>query len=56
MTHAGLECGIIKGALPEMDAISCGPNQYGIHAVGEKLDLDSFGRFAFAVATLLSEK
>ena len=28
----------------------------GIHAVGEKLDLDSFGRFAFAVATLLSEK
>lgn len=56
VTHAGLECGIIKGALPEMDAISCGPNQYGIHAVGEKLDLDSFGRFAFAVATLLSEK
>ena len=56
VTHAGLECGIIKGALPDMDAISCGPNEYGIHAVGERLDLDSFGRFAFAVATLLSEK
>lgn len=54
--HAGLECGIIKGALPEMDAISCGPNMYDIHAVGEKLDLDSFGRFAFAIATLLSEQ
>ena len=54
--HAGLECGIIKGAIPDMDAISCGPNKYGIHAVGEKLDLDSFGRFAFTVATLLSEK
>ena len=54
--HAGLECGIIKGALPDMDAISCGPNKHGIHAVGEWLELDSFGRFAFAVATLLSEK
>lgn len=56
VTHAGLECGIIKGAIPDMDAISAGPNMYGIHAVGESLDLDSFGRFAFAVATLLTGK
>lgn len=54
--HAGLECGIIKGAIPEMDAISAGPNMHGIHAVGESLDLASLGRFAFAVATLLSQK
>lgn len=56
ITHAGLECGIIKGAIPEMDAISLGPNMYGIHAVGESLDLDSFGRVALAVATLLTKK
>lgn len=56
VVHAGLECGIVKGAVPDMDIISASPIMLGVHAVGESLDLESFGRVAFAVATLLGEK
>lgn len=39
--HAGLECGIIKNHLPDMDAISVGPDMQGIHSPDEKMDLRS---------------
>ncbi len=51
--HGGLECGIIKAALPSLDCISCGPDLWDLHSVRERLDLDSFGRFAFAVLRML---
>ncbi len=42
--HAGLECGIIKNSIPEMDIISVGPDMYSIHTPSEKLDLRSCER------------
>ena len=56
ITHAGLECGIIKGAIPDMDAVSCGPDLFDLHTVTEHMSIDSFGRFAFLIATLLTEE
>ena len=43
--HAGLECGIIKNHLPDMDAISVGPDMQGIHSPDERMDLSSCERF-----------
>lgn len=40
--HAGLECGIIKRAVPSMDIIATGARTLGEHTTREKLDLDSF--------------
>jgi dipeptidase D len=43
--HAGLECGIIKNHLPDMDAISVGPDMQGIHSPDEKMNLASCEKF-----------
>ncbi len=43
--HAGLECGIIKAALPDMDIVSIGPDMVNIHTPDEKLNLESLERF-----------
>ena len=42
--HAGLECGIIKSHIPDMDMISIGPDMKGIHSPDEKLELASCER------------
>ena len=52
--HAGLECGIIRKALPHLDMLSCGPNVYNLHSPDESLDLESFGQFAEVIFTLLA--
>lgn len=39
--HAGLECGIIQGAMPEMDMISIGPNIRHPHSPDEKVEIAS---------------
>lgn len=39
--HAGLECGILKDKLGEMEAISMGPNITGAHSPTESLEIDS---------------
>ena len=54
--HAGLECGIIKSRIPEMDIISVGPNMRNIHTPDEALDLDSCGRLFEVLKAVLSEK
>ena len=54
--HAGLECGIIKSRIPEMDIISVGPNMRNIHTPDEALDLDSCGRLFEVLCAVLSEK
>lgn len=43
--HAGLECGFIKSAIPDMDILSLGPTMRDIHTVNERLDMDSCARF-----------
>jgi dipeptidase D len=41
-SHGGLELGIWKGAIPELDIITMGPIHELIHTFNEKLDLASF--------------
>ena len=43
-THGGLETGIFKGLIPDMDIITYGPIASGEHTPDEKLDLASFDR------------
>ena len=42
--HAGLECGILKRVLPEVDMISIGPNLYDVHTPAEHLSVSSVDR------------
>ena len=42
--HAGLECGLIKKTLPDMDAVSFGPNLYDVHTPNEHLSISSAER------------
>ena len=45
LIHAGLECGVIKRALPDMDMLSVGPRVINLHSPDEALELTSFARF-----------
>ncbi|MEL3907195.1 MAG: aminoacyl-histidine dipeptidase [Treponema sp.] len=42
--HAGLECGLIKKIIPDMDAVSFGPNLYDVHTPNEHLSISSVER------------
>ncbi|WP_297276594.1 aminoacyl-histidine dipeptidase [uncultured Brachyspira sp.] len=42
--HAGLECGILKKPLPNVDMISIGPNIYDVHTPKEHLSISSVDR------------
>ncbi len=50
--HAGLECGIIKRAVHDMDIIATGARTLGEHTVKEALDLCSFALVYKAVKLL----
>ncbi len=53
--HAGLECGIIKSQIPDIDIISVGPNVFDLHSPDESLDLDSVEQFAKILEKTLSK-
>lgn len=42
--HAGLECGIIQGAYPQMDMISIGPDLEHPHSPDERVSISSVAR------------
>jgi dipeptidase D len=42
--HAGLECGILSGKIPDADMVSFGPNLIDVHTPNEKLDIASAER------------
>ena len=42
--HAGLECGMLAGKLPGLDAVSIGPDMQDIHTPQERLSISSTGR------------
>ncbi len=42
--HAGLECGIIQGAMPDMDMISVGPEIRFPHSPDEMVHIQSVAR------------
>ncbi|MBQ9132430.1 MAG: aminoacyl-histidine dipeptidase [Clostridia bacterium] len=51
--HAGLECGIIRSKVSDMDMISIGPDMRDIHSPDEALDLDSTEIFWNTVVRLV---
>lgn len=42
--HAGLECGLFAGGIPDLDAVSFGPDMRGIHTPEESLSVSSVAR------------
>lgn len=42
--HAGLECGLLKGVLPNCDMISYGPNIFDAHTPEERMSISSTKR------------
>ena len=40
-THGGLECGLFKGVLPEVEMISFGPTIEGAHSPSERVNIES---------------
>ena len=51
--HAGLECGIIQGAYPDMDMVSIGPDLEYPHSPDEQVNIHSVQKiWEFITATL----
>ncbi|MEG0133321.1 MAG: aminoacyl-histidine dipeptidase [Clostridium sp.] len=42
--HAGLECGLLKEKMPDVDMISFGPNLYDVHTPDEHISISSVER------------
>lgn len=53
--HAGLECGIIKQALPDMDMLSCGATILALHSPDEALNLASYERLITLILEILKQ-
>ncbi len=52
-THGGLETGVLKGKIPELDIVTYGPDMSDIHTPDERLNIDSFVRnYEFVVKFL----
>jgi dipeptidase D len=43
--HAGLECGIVKDKLPELDIVSIGPNIRSAHTPRERIEIPTVDNF-----------
>lgn len=55
VVHAGLECGLISAHIPDLDAVSIGPDMYDIHSPDERLSVASAVRI-YEVLRCLLEK
>ncbi|MEF9932136.1 MAG: M20/M25/M40 family metallo-hydrolase, partial [Bacteroidales bacterium] len=53
--HAGLECGILGGAYPKWDMISCGPTIFSPHSPDERVIIDSVEKWLKFVLEVLKE-
>ncbi len=53
LIHAGLECGFIKQAVPDMDMLSCGPDIVNLHSPEEAMSVASFERFVRLILEVL---
>lgn len=53
--HAGLECGILKGKIPDVDILSFGPTIRGAHSPTERLLIDTVAPFWLLLTTLLAQ-
>jgi dipeptidase D len=52
--HAGLECGVLKGHLPDLQMISFGPDIRGAHTTLERVWIESVPPFYACLTRLLS--
>jgi dipeptidase D len=53
--HAGLECGLVSDAIPDMDIISLGPNIKDLHSPSETLEISTLDRLYQLVVRMLGE-
>ncbi|MEJ2189835.1 MAG: aminoacyl-histidine dipeptidase [Acidobacteriota bacterium] len=53
--HAGLECGLLIEKIPDMDAVSIGPQIENAHSPDERVQISSVQKFYKHVAALLEE-
>ena len=53
--HAGLECGVVVGAVPDMDIISVGPLVLDLHSPDERMNKDSFEKFYSIIKGVIEE-
>ena len=51
--HAGLECGVLKGAIEDLDILATGPLYGGMHTTKEWLDISSIDRTYTFIQELL---
>ncbi len=55
LIHAGLECGLVKSNISDMDIVSIGPTIHDIHTPNERLDIMSFLAFERLVRAMLEK-
>jgi dipeptidase D len=53
--HAGLECGLLKAKVGDIDMISLGPNMYDVHTPNEHLSISSTERVYEFLCEVLKE-
>lgn len=53
--HAGLECGLLKAKIPELDIIAIGANLENIHSPAEKMELASCEKIWTIIAAILEK-
>jgi dipeptidase D len=53
--HAGLECGLLIEKIPDMDAVSIGPEIQNAHSPEERVQISSVHRFYTVLKALLEE-
>jgi dipeptidase D len=53
--HAGLECGLVRANIPDMDIISIGPDIIALHSPGEKLNIASAERLWILLEYMLGK-
>lgn len=54
--HAGVECGLFVGKVPDMDCISLGPDMSGVHTAQETLSVPSTQRNWKLLLAVLADK
>ena len=53
--HAGLECGLFCEKIPDLDAVSVGPNMWDVHTCRERLSVASTARVYAYLCDVLKE-
>ena len=53
--HAGLECGLFCGKIPDLDCISLGPDIFDIHSPKERLSVSSAARIYALLRDILEQ-